>query len=188
MHFKSIASAAFTTAAFLLAGAHGNARDGNDQFSASFSGFQEIGALNNSTGAILSPGHGALSLNIDKGNRIIKFTLTYSGLSAPVTQSHIHFGKRHVAGGVMVFFCSNLNNGPGGTQPCPSNGGTVSGTIAAASVVAIPAQNFLPAGNFDALVAAIESNTAYGNIHTVNFPAGEIRGQVLPKGRDDSDS
>jgi hypothetical protein len=28
-------------------------------------------------------------------------------------------------------------------------------------------------------VAALDSSTAYGNIHTVKFPAGEIRGQIL---------
>ena len=41
-----------------------------------------------------------------------------------------------------------------------------------------PAPQGIAAGNFDALVAALTSNTAYGNIHTVNFPAGEIRGQI----------
>jgi hypothetical protein len=31
-------------------------------------------------------------------------------------------------------------------------------------------------------VAALESNTAYANIHSVNFETGELRGQVLPEG------
>jgi hypothetical protein len=174
MRFKSIASAASTTiAALLLLGADGNARNGIEQFSASFSGFQEIAA-------ILSPGQGTLLLSVDKGNRIINFTLTYSGLSAPVTQSHIHFGKTHVVGGIIVFFCSNIG-GPAGTQACPSGGGTVTGMIAGVNVIGPTAQNVSP-GDFDALVAAIESNTAYGNVHTSNFPSGEIRGQILPKG------
>ena len=34
------------------------------------------------------------------------------------------------------------------------------------------------AGDFDAVVAALRSNTAYANIHTTAFPAGEIRGQI----------
>ena len=37
-------------------------------------------------------------------------------------------------------------------------------------------------GDFDALTDALTSNTAYGNIHTVNFPAGEIRGQIRREG------
>jgi hypothetical protein len=76
----------------------------------------------------------------------------------------------------MVFLCTNLANGPAGTPACPASG-TVSGTVTAAGVLAIPTQNVV-AGDFDALVDALESNTAYGNIHTNNFKAGEIRGEI----------
>jgi hypothetical protein len=77
----------------------------------------------------------------------------------------------------MVFFCTNLGNGPVGTPTCPQNSGTVSGTFTAASVIAIAGQN-VNAGDFDALVDALTSNTAYANIHTTALPAGEIRGQI----------
>ena len=77
----------------------------------------------------------------------------------------------------MVFFCTNLNNGPPGTQLCPAGGGTVTGTITGGSVVGPTAQHVTP-GDFDALVAALVSDTAYGNIHTTAFPSGEIRGQI----------
>jgi hypothetical protein len=148
-----------------------------EQFSAKFSGFEEIGALGaGETGAILSPGQATLDLTLDRQSQALAFTLTYSGLSS-VSQAHIHFGKRHVAGGIMVFFCSNLPNPPAGTQSCPTSAGTVSGTITAASVIAVPGQN-ITAGDFDALTQALLSNTAYGNIHTSKFPAGEIRGQI----------
>jgi CHRD domain len=125
-------------------------------------------------------------LKIDRGNRFINFQLKYSGLTN-VTQAHIHFGKRHVPGGVMAFFCSNLTTAPPGTQTCPSSPGTVTGTIVSTNVLGITGQGF-PAGNFDALLAAIESNTAYGNIHTMMFPAGEIRGQVHDDRSDDFES
>ena len=46
-----------------------------------------------------------------------------------------------------------------------------------------PVAENIPAVNFDALVAALESNTAYANIHSTKFPGGEIRGQIL--GRED---
>jgi hypothetical protein len=94
-----------------------------------------------------------------------------------VTQSHIHFGKVHTPGNVMVFFCSNLSTAPAGTQPCPANGGTVTGTLTAANLLAIASQN-VPAGDFTAIEEALLSDTAYVNVHTTNFPAGEIRGQV----------
>jgi hypothetical protein len=150
----------------------------NDHFSAKLSGFEEVGALGaGETGAILSGGMATLDLQLDRNAQTLTYTLEFSGLGSDVTQSHIHFGKRHVAGGVMVFFCSNLGNGPAGTPACPAGGGTVTGTVVAAGVVG-PAGQGVTAGNFDAVVEALDSNTAYANIHTTKFPAGEIRGQI----------
>jgi hypothetical protein len=156
-----------------------------EEFSAKLSGFQEIGPLGaNETGAILSPAKGTLEVKLNKDAHSAAYTLTYSGFINTVTQAHIHFGKNHVAGGIMVFLCSNLGSGPAGTPACPATGGTVTGTLTPASVVG-PAGQGVSVGNFDALVAALESDTAYGNVHTVAFPAGEIRGQVRREERDD---
>ena len=159
------------------------------EYSAKFSGFQEVGGLGaGETGAILSTGQATLKLTLDKTAQTLTYTLTYSGLTN-VLQSHIHFGKEHVAGGIMVFFCSNLGNGPAGTPACPDDTSaevTVTGTIAAASVVGPTAQNVTP-GDFAAVVAALASDTAYGNIHTKQFPAGEIRGQVRAERRHNGD-
>ena len=47
-----------------------------------------------------------------------------------------------------------------------------------------PTAQHITVGDFNALAQAILSNTAYANIHTTNFPAGEIRGQVR---RDDEE-
>lgn len=150
------------------------------EYSAKYSGFQEVGGVGaGETGAILSTGQATLKLSVDKTAQTLTYTLTYSGLTN-VTQAHIHFGRKHVAGGVMVFFCTNLGNGPAGTPACPDDTAgevTVTGTVTAAGVVGPAAQN-IAAGNFAAVVAALASNTVYGNIHTKQFPAGEIRGQV----------
>ncbi len=150
-----------------------------DDFSANLSGFEEVGPLGAmETGAILSGATGTLRLHLDKKSETITYTLTYSqGLSAPVTQAHIHFGKVHVAGGIMAFLCTNLANGPTGTPLCPTPSGTVSGVLDANSVIGPTAQN-VTARDFDALVAALTSDTAYVNVHTTKFPAGEIRGQI----------
>jgi hypothetical protein len=149
-----------------------------EEFHADLAGFNEIGALNSETGAIFTEGTGTLDLKLDRANETLTFTLKFKNLSAPVTQSHIHFGKVHVAGAVMVFFCSNLATAPAGTQPCPASGGTVTGTLTAANVLEIAGQN-VTAGDFNALVQALLTDTAYANVHTTNFPAGEIRGQVV---------
>jgi hypothetical protein len=147
-----------------------------EEFHAVFSGFNEVGGLNAQTGAILSDGRATLELRLNRADQTLSFVLKYSGLSA-VTQAHIHFGKIHMAGGVMVFFCSNLASAPAGTQPCPATGGTVTGTLSAANVLGPTAQG-VPAGDFQAIVDALESDTTYANIHTTAFPAGEIRGEI----------
>jgi CHRD domain-containing protein len=167
-----------------------------EEFFARLNGFQEVGGVGaGQTGAIRSNGTGTLHLDLDANAGKATFTLTYSDLGSPsttatrtVTQAHIHFGKRHVGGGILVFFCTNLGNGPVGivTPPCPPNAGTVTGTFTSASVVAIAGQN-VTAGDFDALVDALRSNTAYANIHTTGFPAGEIRGQIRKDRRDNND-
>jgi CHRD domain-containing protein len=174
MQRKMLTIAMLTAAAFALPVASANA----EEFNATFSGFNEVGA-------ILSEGTGHLTLDLNRATQTIKFQLTFSGLSAPVTQSHIHFGKVHTAGSVIVFFCSSLPTAPPGVQACPANGGTVTGTITSANVLAVAAQN-VPAGDFDALTDALLSDTAYANVHTTSFPGGEIRGQIHRGEHDDN--
>src|SRR5262249_12466974 len=147
---RNIVAGTLGTAALMLLCSTANASD----FFARFSGFQEIGGLGaGETGAIFSPGKATLHFDLNRKTRMLKFRLTYSGFpnSTTITQAHIHFGKVHVAGGIIVFFCSNVGGGPAGTQTCPTPNGTVMGTIMAAGVVGPALQNITP-GNFDALV------------------------------------
>jgi len=74
-----------------------------------------------------------------------------------------------------VFLCSNLGNGPAGTQACPPSG-TITGTITPANVIG-PTGQGISAGEFDEVVAAIRNGTAYVNVHSTTFPVGEIRAQ-----------
>src|SRR6267142_28016 len=109
-----------------------------EEFHAVLSGFNEVGGLGaGETGAILSDGQATLVLRLNRADQTLSFILKYSGLATSVTQAHIHFGKIHMAGGVMVFFCSNLASAPAGTQPCPASGGTVTGTLSAVNVLAL---------------------------------------------------
>src|SRR5438445_2505152 len=123
--------------------------DGTVKFTAKIDGFQELGSLNAETGAILSDGKGTLTLTLDRSLKKIDFELKYSDLTG-VRQSHIHFGRVHTPGGIMVFFCTNLGNGPAGTQLCPPSPATVKGTIVGSDVVGPTTQN-VTAGDFDAL-------------------------------------
>jgi hypothetical protein len=125
-------------------------------------------------------GVGMFTAKAEKG--AIHYTLTYSGLSTPALQSHLHFGQPAVNGGIFVFLCSNLGNGPAGTPACPPAGGTVTGTITAADILnPVPDQGITP-GDFATALRIIEAGEAYANVHTTRFPAGEIRGQVSAGG------
>ncbi len=54
---------------------------------------------------------------------------------------------------------------------------TVTGTITPANVIG-PAAQGIAAGQWDKIVAAMRAGVAYANVHTTNFPQGEIRGQI----------
>jgi len=150
------------------------------QFSASLSGFSVTGAPNAETGAILTNGTGNFRLNVSGSSQTASYTLSYSGLTSDVTMAHIHFGQEHVPGGIMVWLCQTTAEPSPvqGTPFCPIGGGVVNGQITTASVVAIEGQN-VTAGDFGALLSALGAKSAYINVHTTNFPAGEINGQAV---------
>jgi hypothetical protein len=107
----------------------------------------------------------------------VSYRLEYLGLESEVTQAHIHFGRRATNGGVSVFLCSNLDDAPMGTQPCPPGDGEIAGTIVADDVVGPEEQGIAP-GEFEELLRACQNGAGYVNVHTTGHPAGEIRGQI----------
>jgi hypothetical protein len=107
----------------------------------------------------------------------IHYELSYADLTGAVQQAHIHLGQRAVNGGISVFLCSNLGNGPPGTQACPPAPATISGTITPAAVVG-PAEQGIAPMEFDELVRAIRAGVTYVNVHSETFPGGEVRGQL----------
>ena len=144
---------------------------------------EQIGAL--LTGYEESPSvsttaTGEFTATVDHDADLIQYTETYSGLQAPVTQSHIHVGQPGVNGSIVIFLCQTANNpDPTGLAPqCPQEG-TVSGTITAANVIAgSTATQQLVAGDLAAVIAAIRAGAAYANVHSTVSPGGEIRGQI----------
>jgi hypothetical protein len=141
-----------------------------DMQKASLTGFQEVPALSTS-------GTGSCKVKINEAETQIEAEVSYSDLEAPVTQAHVHFGQKSVSAGVVFFFCSNVGNGPAGTPSCPSPSGTVTRTITAADIIGPDAQG-IAAGELEEVIDAIYAGTAYCNVHSTQFPAGEIRGQL----------
>jgi CHRD domain-containing protein len=139
----------------------------------------QLSGYNETPSALNSPASGTFSAEIDDQAQTITYKLTYSGFPTNVLQAHIHFGNPFAAQGVAVFLCSNLGNGPAGTPACPTNAGTVTGTLHPADVVG-PVAQLIPAGaaGWPSVVKAIRAGAAYANVHTQQFPAGEIRAQL----------
>jgi hypothetical protein len=149
---------------------------GRSHFRTDLSGAEEVPFVS-------TEGTGTFRAVLDPGAQQIRYRLTYSNLNAPVQQAHIHLGQRLVSGGIAVFLCSNLGNGPAGTQTCPDAPGTVTGSFGPADVVGPANQGLVPgeATTFDELVRAMRSGVTYANVHTAQSPAGEIRGQIGDK-------
>ena len=177
----SIAAAA----AWVVAGASTALADGNGRmFATKLSGYHETPLTINSTGS------GKFTARLAKDGASIAWTLSYRDLSSDVQQAHIHFGRPAITGQIVLFLCTNLGNAPGTVplpQACPPAPATISGTLTAADVIARPTQGIAGGdAGFAAMVDAMRAGAAYANVHTTNFPSGEIRGAVKP-GDDEED-
>jgi CHRD domain len=134
---------------------------------------------------VSTDGQGTFEAELSKDGTSISYRLSYSGLEGNVLQSHIHLGQTLVNGGISVFLCTNLGNGPAGTQLCPASPATITGTIVPANVLG-PTGQGIPAGGFAELVEAMKAGVTYANVHSSMAPGGEIRAQLRDnEGNDD---
>ena len=93
---------------------------------------------------------GSVVTNLNKETRMLRWTVTYSGMSGPVTAGHFHGPAASGANaGVVVPFTSSLAS--------PIEG---SATLT------------------EAHMADLLAGKWYANLHTAKSPGGEIRGQV----------
>jgi hypothetical protein len=147
-----------------------SADEGAERVRAHLVGYEEVPTLS-------SNGSAVFRAKIAEDEQSFDWVLTYTGL-ANVTQSHIHFAARAINGPIVIWLCSNLGNGPPGTQACPASAGTVRGTATSADVTAGALSLGIPAGDLARMLDAIRAGAAYANVHTVAHPPGEIRGQI----------
>ena len=143
--------------------------------------------------SVSSGASGRFRGRISRDESRIDWVLSYEGLEGDVQQGHIHFGQSRVNGGITVFFCTNLGNGPAGIQACPPAPAEISGTILAVDVspnipATLAARNQgLDTAELAELVQAIREGVTYANVHSASFPGGEIRGQIKSSSRHDHD-
>jgi hypothetical protein len=154
-------------------------RDGSSSKAGPNTLHEQLTGYNENPLALSTAGEGSFRLQINEDAQEITYELSYSALEASVTQAHIHFGSRSQVGGVAVFLCTNLGNSPVPVQTCPAAPATISGTIRPADVIG-PAGQGISAGQFAELLAAIDAESTYVNVHSTLYPVGEIRAQLGP--------
>jgi hypothetical protein len=128
--------------------------------------------------AVSTTGNGTFNARISNDESRVDWELTYNDLEGAVQQAHIHFGQKGVTGPISVFLCTNLGNGPAGTQPCPAPPATISGSFTAVDVTNLANERGISAGELDELIAAIRAGATYVNVHSTRWPGGEIRSQI----------
>jgi hypothetical protein len=136
----------------------------------------------NESPANASPGVGFTTVTYDTVAHTLHVQISFSGLTAGTTASHIHSatavpftGTAGVATTVPTFAGFPLGVTSG------SYDNTLDLTNLSSYNPAFVAANGGTAATAEAaLIAGISTGRAYLNIHTTNFPAGEIRGFLAP--------
>lgn len=127
---------------------------------------------NNPSDTSTATGSGTLTLDTT-ANTLTFNNIVWSGLSADSTASHIHGPAGAGTSTGVIYFLSS-------PQPFTTTGaGIRSGTISGTMNLTDPTQNGV-AYPVATQIANLESGLWYINVHSTAFPAGEIRGQILP--------
>ncbi|HEU5210027.1 MAG TPA: CHRD domain-containing protein [Longimicrobiales bacterium] len=117
-----------------------------------------------------SRAQGQLLLRLSEDGTELHYKLIVANITN-VTQSHIHLAPAGVNGPIVAWLYPSAP--PAQLLPGRSDGVLATGTITAASLVGP-----LAGMPLEALISAIEAGTTYVNVHTQQFPPGEIRGQL----------
>ena len=150
-HFPTLLRTSLFAAAMALAGCSSTpmapmAMSSNSAaFGATLSGAAEVPA--NATS-----GTGSLDASLNKDTKVLRWKVTYSGLTGPATMAHFHGPAMPGANATVVV-------------PFPSAASPAEG-----SATLTPDQ-----------ISDLMAGKWYVNVHTAANPGGEIRGQVLAR-------
>lgn len=129
---------------------------------ANLNGGEETPILN--TGAV-----GTVEVSLDVDNQEIAVTLRVFNAPTPTTAGHIHIGPAGIAGPVVINFPEAVVGRTGDFA--------MTFRVGPAQFVARPA---IGINTMQDAFQAILNGNSYVNIHTQQFPGGEIRGQLRP--------
>ncbi|MGH9346519.1 MAG: CHRD domain-containing protein [Vicinamibacterales bacterium] len=133
-------------------------------FEATLNGGEETPAPGLNTGAV-----GTAEVGVDLASREIVVNLQLFNLPTSTTAGHIHAGARGTPGPVILDF--NFPAGRTGDVPITFRLGQA----------AFRARPEIGINTLDDAIQTIVGGNSYVNIHTTQYPAGEIRGQLTRK-------
>src|SRR5215212_1119044 len=135
----------------------------NPDFDARLTGASEVPPVQTN-----SSGFADLDVEMEDGQRVVDYHLYINNIDR-VTQAHIHQGNSSENGPIIVplFNASSTPTGP------------VTGQLAEGHITPADFVGPLLGKQLDDLIALMQNETAYVNVHTEQNPQGEIRGTVL---------
>jgi hypothetical protein len=118
-----------------------------------------------------SKGQGQATLQLSKEGSALHYKLNIANIEN-VIMAHIHLEEPGKNGPIVVWLR------PGGPPAPAAIPGRFQGTYAEGTITDANLVGPLAGQGLDALVEAIEDGRTYVNVHTSQFPGGEIRGDI----------
>ncbi|MEX2356607.1 MAG: CHRD domain-containing protein [Thermaerobacterales bacterium] len=116
---------------------------------------------------VVSDAHGIATFNISQDGQSVRFHLNVSGLE-DITMAHLHRAPEGSNGPVVVWLY------PSGPPPQTTN---VDGLLARGTITPDNLGGSL-AGDWEGFISEMRAGNLYANVHTLEYGAGEIRGQL----------
>jgi CHRD domain len=120
--------------------------------------------------AVVTGAQGQATFKLSDDGDSITYKLNVANIEN-VTQAHIHMAPFGANGGIVVWLFPSAP--PATLIPGRTDGNLAEGTITAANLV-----GDLIGKPLSALIDVISAGNAYVNVHTSQYPPGEIRGQL----------
>lgn len=124
----------------------------------------------NEVPAVETDAQGQTIFQVSRDGSAIHYRLIVANIEN-VHMAHIHLGAAGVNGPVVVWLY------PEGPPPQPIEG-RFQGVLAEGTITADNLVGELEGEELDALIELMETEEVYVNVHTVQNPPGEIRGQI----------
>jgi hypothetical protein len=143
----------------LMAGGCNNATEGVAIYQAPLTGSGEVPTRS-------TPADGAVGFNVE--GTTVHYSIETHSITG-VIGAHIHSGAAGANGPIAIALYPRPGVNFSDTPTGGVDGVLIQGSFQASDVVGI---------SFDTLLSEMRDGTAYANVHTTQFPGGEIRGQV----------